>query len=93
MKSNKKTRPAAGTARRPSALDRCEHCDERLRPARVRVYRYRRKHHVLFEKVPALVCNACGHRVFEAAAVEAMEHALKNPSRGKRRQSLVVLTA
>lgn len=71
----------------------CEYCGEGLRRQRVRVYRYRRKRHVLFQQVPALVCPACGHRLFEAAAVEAMEHRLNSPAAGKRRAELVIMSA
>ncbi len=71
----------------------CEYCAEGLRRERVRVYRYRRRCHVLFERVPALVCPACGHRVFEATAVEAMEHHLDSPTTGKRRAELVIVSA
>jgi YgiT-type zinc finger domain-containing protein len=60
--------------------DRCEYCGEPLKRARVRVYRRRGPRHVLFENVPALVCRLCGHRAFEAAAVDAMEHALDAPA-------------
>lgn len=71
----------------------CEYCGEKLERSRVRVYRYRRKRHVLFERVPALVCAGCGHRVFEAAAVEAMEHQLNSPTPAKRRAELMIVTA
>ena len=73
--------------------EQCEYCAEMLRRTRVRVYRYRRKRHVLFQRVPALVCPGCGHRVFEAAAVEAMEYQLNRPTLGKRRAELVILSA
>jgi len=57
-------------------VDRCEYCGEGTQPARVRVYRQRGPRRVLFERVPALVCRACGHRVFEPAAIETMEAVL-----------------
>ena len=66
-------------------VGRCEHCGGVLRADKVRVYRSRSGRHVLFEGVPALVCTACGFRVFEPDAVEAMEHELKQPrARGRR---------
>ena len=75
------------------STERCEYCDEPLVRARVRVYRRRGKSHVLFERVPAQVCRACGHRVFEARAVEAMEHALNHPTSKKRTVRLTVIPA
>ena len=71
----------------------CECCGEGLRVSRVRVYRYRRKRHLLFQRVPALVCPCCGHRVFEAAAVEAMEHHLNSPTSTKRRAELLIVSS
>jgi len=64
-----------------------------MSPARVKIYRHRRRRHVLFQRVPALLCRACGHRVFEAQAVEAMERRLNNPSTRRRTAELVILTA
>jgi YgiT-type zinc finger domain-containing protein len=81
---------------RPSkrkVADRCEYCGEPLKPARVRVYRRRGPHHVLFENVPALACHSCGHRLFAAAAVEAMEHALDRPAAKTRTIRLMVVSA
>jgi YgiT-type zinc finger domain-containing protein len=69
----------------------CEYCRGRLVRARVTVYRRRRKLHVLFERVPALVCRSCGHRVFEASAVEAMEQTLDGPTPGKRTVDLFIV--
>lgn len=71
----------------------CEYCGEGLRAQRVRVYRYRHKRHVLFQRVPALVCPACGHRLFDSVAVEAMEHQLDTPTIGKRRAELTIVPA
>jgi len=74
----------------------CDSCGQRLTRRPVSVYRRRGKRHVLFEKVPALVCHACGRRVFEADAVEAMEASLNRlarPSaRRRRRVELLILT-
>ena len=78
---------------RKNTSERCEYCGEELQHSCVRVYRYRRKRHVLFQRVPALVCFGCGHRIFEAAAVEAMEHRLNSPAPGKRRAELVIVSA
>ena len=78
---------------RKKSSELCEYCGEGLQPQRVRVYRYRRRRHVLFQRVPALVCPACGHRLFDAAAVEAMEHQLDSPTVGKRRAELIVVSA
>jgi len=80
------------SAKKNPAL-RCQPCGEPMRRARVRVYHRRRKRHVLFEHVPALVCDACGQRVFEAQGVEFMEHILSGPrlpARRKRRAELEI---
>jgi YgiT-type zinc finger domain-containing protein len=74
-------------------VDRCEYCGEPLKAARARVYRRRGARHILFENVPALVCRSCGHRIFEAAAVEAMEHALDRPAAKRRTVRLTVVSA
>lgn len=81
MRSNK---------RKPA--ERCEYCGESLRRGRVRVYRRRGSRHVLFERVPALICRSCGHRIFESDAVEAMEHALDRPRAGKRTARLTIVS-
>ena len=73
--------------------ERCEYCGEPLKPARVRVYRRRGARLILFENVPALVCRSCGHRVFEAVAVEAMEHALHQPTAKRRTVRLTVVSS
>jgi len=77
---------------RPKPGERCEHCGETLSRRRVRVYRRRGKRHVLFQNVPALVCRACGQRVFEATAIEAMEHQLNGPSARKRKAELTIIS-
>jgi YgiT-type zinc finger domain-containing protein len=74
-------------------VDRCEYCGEPLKAARVRVYRRRGVQYVLFENVPALVCRSCGHRLLEAAAVEAIEHALARPAARRRTVRLTVISA
>ena len=81
------------TSSKKTSFESCEYCGEKLRRSLVRVYRYRRKRHVLFQRVAALVCPGCGHRVFEAPAVETMEHLLNCPSPAKRRAELIILSA
>ena len=96
MKSPKTARKPGRSAERrrgPSsgAAARCEYCGERLAPGRVSVYRRRGRRHVLFQNVPALLCRSCGHREFEAAAVEDMEHRLNQAApRGRKAELLVV---
>ena len=82
MKSNR-TKPG----------ERCEYCGEPLDRARVSFYRRRRKLHILFQRIPALVCRSCGHRLFEASAIEAMEHELNQPRPQKRTAELVIVSA
>jgi YgiT-type zinc finger domain-containing protein len=71
--------------------ERCEHCGERLTRRRVSVYRHRGRRHVLFQRVPALVCRACGQRVFDPAAVEAMELTLNQRGAAERTAPLVIV--
>ena len=78
---------------RPRPTESCEYCGERLRRERVSVYRQRRRLHVLFKGVPAWVCPGCGHRLFEAAQVEVMEHQLDHPATGRRRAELLIVPA
>lgn len=73
--------------------DHCECCGAALKPARVRVYRRRGARHILFENVPVLVCRSYEHRIFEAAAAEAMEHALDRPVAKRRTVRLTVVSA
>ncbi|MBI5864469.1 MAG: YgiT-type zinc finger protein [Planctomycetes bacterium] len=61
--------------------------------ARVSVYRRRGGRHILFENVAALVCKSCGHREFEADAVENMEHRLSQAAGRGRKAELLVVTA
>jgi len=61
-------------------------------PSRVSVYRRRNRRHVLFQRVPALVCRECGRRIFEAEAVEWMEHALTAPPPRARKSELLVIS-
>ena len=70
---------------------RCEACGGLATPTKVSVYRRRRGRHVLFRSVPALVCRECGQRIFEADAVELMEHKLNQPIRASRTAELLLL--
>jgi len=47
---------------------------------------------MLFQRVPALVCRECGQRIFEAEAVEWMEHALASPPPRARKSELLVVS-
>ena len=58
---------------------------------RVSVYRRCGKRHVLFKDVPALVCRACGQRIFEAEAAEGMEHALRHAPGRTRKAELTII--
>lgn len=63
-----------------------------MTPTEVDVYRRRRARHVLFQRVPALVCEFCGCRVFEAAAVERMEFALTQSKESRRTTKLEIIS-
>lgn len=53
----------------------CEFCDTEtnLKKERVTVTRQRRGTWYIFEDVPAWVCLHCGHRLFDADVLRAME--------------------
>jgi len=72
---------------------RCEHCGEALTRRRVRVYRRRGNRHILFQNITALVCRTCGQRIFEAPAIEMMEHGLNQPGARKRKAELTIVSA
>lgn len=76
---------------RRKPAETCEYCGEPLQRSRTDVYRRRGKKHFVFENVPALVCRACGHRLFEATAVEDMEEQLDRLTRRPRRTELLIV--
>ena len=55
----------------------CEHCGSPLARKRVRVYRQRGKRHLLFERVPALVCEECGLVQELDRATEILERGIR----------------
>jgi YgiT-type zinc finger domain-containing protein len=59
----------------------CEFCDSEagLEDRLVTVYRHRGERHFIFERVPARVCKACGHRYFSVDIVERMEWLMDSP--------------
>ncbi len=71
----------------------CEGCGERLTRQRTHVYRHRRGRHFLFENVPALVCHACGRRIFEPDAVEMMEYELNRTVSRRKTTRLSIIPA
>jgi YgiT-type zinc finger domain-containing protein len=60
----------------------CEFCDSQdgLEDRLVTVYRHRGEQHFIFERVPARVCKACGHRYFSFDVVETMERLIADPN-------------
>ncbi len=60
---------------------------------KIDVYRRRKGRHVLFRGVPALVCHACGRKVFEADAVETMERGLEHPTKNAQKAELTIISA
>ena len=59
----------------------CEFCDSQagLENRLVTVYRHRGEEHFIFERVPARVCKACGHRYFALDVVEEMDRLMDAP--------------
>ena len=59
----------------------CEFCEsaEGLEDRLVTVYRSRGGQHFIFERVPATVCRACGHRYFGGGVVEEMDRLMDVP--------------
>jgi YgiT-type zinc finger domain-containing protein len=78
---------------RRKSIESCEYCGGRLQGKRVNVYRHWGRRHILFEGVRARVCRHCGHRVFDAPAVEAMEEHLQHPASGARPARLLIIPA
>lgn len=70
---------------------RCEACGGTAVPAKVSVYRHRRRRHILFRRIPALVCRECGQRIFEPDAIELMEHKLNCPIQSPRTAELILM--
>lgn len=59
----------------------CEFCESRegLEERLVTVYRHRHGQHFIFERVPARVCKACGHRYFSWAVAAEMDRLMDAP--------------
>jgi YgiT-type zinc finger domain-containing protein len=59
----------------------CEFCDteQELEERLVTVYRQRGEQHFIFERVPARVCRACGHRYYTLDVVAEMERLMNSP--------------
>lgn len=64
----------------------CEFCDtdQTAEKKLVTVTRQRRGQWYIFEDVPAWVCPNCGHRVFDADVLIAMEERMKKPPENAR---------
>jgi YgiT-type zinc finger domain-containing protein len=69
----------------------CDFCDGELHPRRVRVVRSRARKLVIIDNVPALVCNQCGMKYYDASAVRSMEAILRR-SRAHTRTIKVPVT-
>lgn len=57
----------------------------------VTVYRQRQGQHFIFERVPAQVCQACGHRYFSWDVVEEMDRLMDAPETQDRTQPVPVI--
>ena len=62
----------------------CDFCDGNLHPRRVRVVRSRARKLMVIDHVPAMVCDQCGMRYYNAPVVRGMEILLKRGRASKR---------
>ncbi|MBC8170151.1 MAG: YgiT-type zinc finger protein [Anaerolineae bacterium] len=71
----------------------CEYCDSEdgLEEKLVTVYRQRKGQHFIFERVPARVCKACGHKYFTWEVVAEMDRLLNAPETQARVQPVPVV--
>ena len=71
----------------------CEFCDSHqgLEERLVTVYRHRSAQHFIFERVPAKVCLACGHRYFTWKVAEEMDRLMDAPETQSRVQPIPVI--
>lgn len=71
----------------------CEFCDSRegLENRLVTVYRHRESQHFIFERVPARVCRACGHRYFSWEVAEEMDRLMDSPETRQHTQPVPVV--
>jgi YgiT-type zinc finger domain-containing protein len=67
-----------------AAKEPCDLCDGELHPRRVRVVRSRARKLVIIDNVPAMVCNQCGTKYYDASAVRSMEVLLRRSRSHKR---------
>ena len=74
--------------------DPCEVCESRagFEERLVTVYRRRRGQHFIFERVPARVCKACGHRYFSWDVAEALDRLMDAPETQTHVQPVPVVT-
>ena len=64
--------------------DTCEYCDGILEPRRI-LTQFRHKGETIFvENVPALVCNKCGERYFDAPVYKRLEKIAQQSKRIRR---------
>jgi len=74
-----------------AAKEPCDFCDGTLHPRRVRVVRSRGRKLIVIDDVPAMVCDQCGMRYYDAAVVRSMESLLRR-SRSHKRTIKVTVT-
>lgn len=73
--------------------DFCEYCGAQLVEAEklVTVSRHRCNGHLLFQAVPARVCQRCGERYYSAAVVQEMDRLMGLPELEAPRVSVPVI--
>ncbi|MEK6776899.1 MAG: type II toxin-antitoxin system MqsA family antitoxin [bacterium] len=63
----------------------CIHCKGKMERKTAPFHANRKGYHLLFDAVPAWVCNQCGEVYFEEAEVEAIQDVLQTVDKGTKR--------
>lgn len=64
--------------------EECEYCGGTIIEKQVTVHRQVNGNYILFEDVPAGVCQACGTRYFAANVLKRMEESLRGQQKAMR---------
>ena len=67
----------------------CIHCHGRMRRSKAPFHADGKGHHLMFDTVPAWVCDQCGEAYFEKRAVDLMQSAIKGLDQQDRRLAAV----
>ncbi|MBI4563746.1 MAG: type II toxin-antitoxin system MqsA family antitoxin [Planctomycetes bacterium] len=64
--------------------DPCEYCPGRVRPGHTRVDLRKGNHLVVFQDVPADVCDRCGAAYFSAEVTDRLQKAVRRGIRSRK---------